>query len=238
MTIVSKVGYGEARFKHCNIPILNSRLFKFVVGEAADGTPTEFYVHEDAIAQLSTPLRTLVKSRAARVVGGNSASPSVVWKDVSKETFERFVQFAYTGNYSIPKTEERGVSSAVPPKRANGIQGVENGVAPNGIRGRVDSLGSDETSPVEATRARDISVSEKTEEDGTILNYPIPIKKHKKKKPSKAAIERATAEKESKEAAVLKPEPEPEPKPETTMSNPEPEPETKQDETQQPTETQ
>jgi len=24
------------------------------------------------------------------------------WKEVSKETFERFVQFAYTGDYSIP----------------------------------------------------------------------------------------------------------------------------------------
>jgi len=30
-----------------------------------------------------------------------------VWKDVGKGTFERFVQFAYTGDYSIPEMEER-----------------------------------------------------------------------------------------------------------------------------------
>jgi hypothetical protein len=29
-----------------------------------------------------------------------------IWKEVSKETFERFVQFAYTGDYSIPDTRE------------------------------------------------------------------------------------------------------------------------------------
>jgi hypothetical protein len=29
-----------------------------------------------------------------------------MWKEVSKETFERFVQFAYTGDYSIPDTRE------------------------------------------------------------------------------------------------------------------------------------
>jgi hypothetical protein len=29
-----------------------------------------------------------------------------MWEDVSKETFERFVQFAYTGDYSIPAARE------------------------------------------------------------------------------------------------------------------------------------
>ena len=206
--------------------ILNSRLFKFVVGEAVDGRASEFSVHEDAIAQLSTPLRTLVKSSSGAQVG------NATWKDVSKETFERFVQFAYTGNYSIPATEKRSLAEAV---KTNGVHSknvegsaksrqVANGAgphsppqtAPNGIRGRIDSLGSDETSPVEA---RETSASEKMEEDGTILKYPIPVKKNKKKKPSKAAIERS--EKESKEAAlkieketVSEPDPEPEKKPE------------------------
>ena len=163
--------------------ILNSRLFKFVVGEAVDGRASEFSVHEDAIAQLSTPLRTLVKSSSGAQVG------NATWKDVSKETFERFVQFAYTGNYSIPATEKRSLAEAV---KTNGVHSknvegsaksrqVANGAgphsppqtAPNGIRGRIDSLGSDETSPVEA---RETSASEKMEEDGTILNYPIPVK--------------------------------------------------------------
>jgi hypothetical protein len=33
-----------------------------------------------------------------------------IWKDISKETFERIVQFAYTGDYSIPKTEKRNTA--------------------------------------------------------------------------------------------------------------------------------
>ena len=160
---------------------------------------------------------------------------------MGKETFERFVQFAYTGNYSIPATEKRSLAGSaktngVHPKSADGStkpgQAANGGgphsprqAAPNGVRGRIDSLGSDETSPVEA---RDTSASEKMEEDGTILNYPIPAKKHKKKKPSKASIEKS--EKESKEAA-LKAEketmPEPDPKPEKT-----PELETKPEEAQ------
>ncbi|PVH77596.1 hypothetical protein DL98DRAFT_517313 [Cadophora sp. DSE1049] len=219
--------------------VLNSRLFKFIVGEAVDGSASEFSVHEDAIAQLSTPLRTLVKSSPSARVG------STIWKDVNKETFERFVQFAYTGNYSIPKTQKRGVAvpnaNGIHPKNVEGpakSDNAENGVttqspspvAPNGIRARVDSLGSDETSPVEARAA---SVSEKMEEDGTILNYPIPVKKHKRKKPSKAAIERA--ERESKEAAIRAEKEgvlELESKPEMDS-----EPETKPEETQ-PTETQ
>lgn len=31
--------------------------------------------------------------------------------DVSKEIFERFAQFAYTGDYSIPNVEKRGNSA-------------------------------------------------------------------------------------------------------------------------------
>ena len=31
----------------------------------------------------------------------------MIWKEVDKETFERFVQIAYTGDYSIPKPEDR-----------------------------------------------------------------------------------------------------------------------------------
>ncbi|RFU32785.1 hypothetical protein B7463_g3542, partial [Scytalidium lignicola] len=81
--------------------ILNSRIFKFIVGEDVDGNPTEFFVHEQAIAQLSSQLFTMMK-------GGLSEAQSgcAIWKDVGKNTFERFVQFAYTGDYSIPKAEK------------------------------------------------------------------------------------------------------------------------------------
>jgi len=76
------------------------------------------------------------------------------------------------------------------------------------------------------------------DEDGTILNYPVPSKKHKKKKAAKAAIEKA--EKESKEAALkaekeslteLRPQPQPEEsaeskevEPQSTEREPEPTP--------------
>ena len=81
--------------------IINSRLFKFIVGENCDGIPTEFSVHEEAIAQLSKPLQTLVKGDLSEAQAG-----CTIWKDVSKETFERFVQVAYTGDYSIPNTRK------------------------------------------------------------------------------------------------------------------------------------
>ncbi|KAF4632043.1 hypothetical protein G7Y89_g6084 [Cudoniella acicularis] len=210
--------------------ILNSRLFKFTVGEAVDGKPSEFSVHEDAIAQLSAPLRTLTKSST------ESRAGRATWKEVSKDTFERFVQYAYTGDYSIPKTEKRNL--VVPPK-VNGFHPkitAENGTsttpsspaATNGIRGRVNSLGSDGTATSEV---RDGSISEKLEEDGTILNYPIPNKKHKKKK-AKAALAAKEAElKAEKEAkdAELKTEKESveEPEPEQQAAEPlpaEPEP--------------
>ena len=98
--------------------ILNSRLFKFIVGEQADGQPTEFLVHEDAIAQLSKPLELLTK-------GDDSAR----WSDVSKETFERFAQYAYTGDYSIPKIEKRATAIALQ-KVPSSSSSAPNGVKP------------------------------------------------------------------------------------------------------------
>ncbi|TGO15904.1 hypothetical protein BTUL_0034g00260 [Botrytis tulipae] len=70
--------------------ILNSRLFKF-------------FVHEEAIVQLSRPLEALMR-------GGMSESQAgcTVWDDVSKETFEQFVQFAYTGDYTVPVPTKNG----------------------------------------------------------------------------------------------------------------------------------
>jgi hypothetical protein len=63
--------------------------------------PTEFLVYEEAIAQLSKPLHTLIKGNLSEAQAG-----CTIWKEVSKETFERFVQFAYTGDSSIPDTRE------------------------------------------------------------------------------------------------------------------------------------
>ncbi|KAH9204276.1 hypothetical protein DL95DRAFT_397100 [Leptodontidium sp. 2 PMI_412] len=35
--------------------------FQFIVGEKVNGSPTEFLVHKEAIAQLSKPLHTLTR---------------------------------------------------------------------------------------------------------------------------------------------------------------------------------
>ncbi|KAH6672841.1 hypothetical protein B0J14DRAFT_482231, partial [Halenospora varia] len=82
--------------------LIQSRSFKFIVGGGEDGALTEFVVHEEAIAQLSPRLRSLMQ-------GGlhESQTACAVWEDVSKETFKRFAQFAYTGDYSIPEGEKR-----------------------------------------------------------------------------------------------------------------------------------
>lgn len=71
------------------------------MGETVDGSPAEFHVYEEAISRLSQPLHTLIKGDLSEAKAG-----CTIWKDVSKETFERFVQFAYTGDYSIPNTRE------------------------------------------------------------------------------------------------------------------------------------
>jgi hypothetical protein len=83
--------------------IINSRLFKFVVGQDVDGRSTEISVHEEAVAQLSDMLRALMKGG----VMTESQTACATWNHVGRETFERFAQFAYTGDYSVPKTETR-----------------------------------------------------------------------------------------------------------------------------------
>ncbi|TAQ85295.1 hypothetical protein B7494_g6393 [Chlorociboria aeruginascens] len=115
--------------------IINSRLFKFTVGRTSDNGATEFFVHEEAIAQLSRPLHNLVRGDLSETQAG-----CTIWEDVSKETFERFVQFAYTGDYSVPQTEKRkGIvkqdtvedDTAFPPQEVEGEPevnyfGIEN----------------------------------------------------------------------------------------------------------------
>ena len=162
------------------------------------------------------PLRILTKSSPEARAG------QATWKDVGKDTFERFVQYAYTGDYSIPKTQKRCM--AIPTKvnsihkKTNGVdkhEKSENGVAPHssspsapngfdGIRERLDSLGSDETPDI-----RDGSISEKLDDEGTILNQPtLPTKKHKKRAARAAALEKAAKEAALKSEKEAPPEPE------------------------------
>lgn len=54
------------------------------------------------MAQLSTPLYGMMKKGYLESEAGRAT-----WDDISKETFERLAQFAYTGDYGVPKTEKR-----------------------------------------------------------------------------------------------------------------------------------
>lgn len=76
------------------------------------------------MAQLSNPLCSQMKSNWLE-----SQDACIIWDEVSKETFERLVQFAYTGDYSIPKAEKRNrvtkkqeiVTNDTPLSTLNGI---------------------------------------------------------------------------------------------------------------------
>jgi hypothetical protein len=65
-------------------------------------------VHEAAIAQLSHPLASLLTGELVEAQAG-----CTTWKYVSKGTFERFVQFAYQGDYEVVEPEPE------PPKKSN-----------------------------------------------------------------------------------------------------------------------
>jgi hypothetical protein len=198
--------------------ILNSRLFKFILGEEADGTPSEFFVHEDAIAQLSKPLYTLTKGGLPDARAGRAT-----WKGVSKETFERFVQFAYTGDYSIPKPEKRNATMKLEKTEMSVPTHPSLPSAPNGIRRRNGSEASastvephDRSASVFDNELGREPVPEKVDDDSEcILNYPNPSKKHRKKKKKKGKIE----------IKASLPEPESEPEPELAAHQPaEPQP--------------
>jgi hypothetical protein len=156
------------------------------------------------------------------------------WKDVNKETFERFVQFAYTGDYSIPKTEKRNTAVKLEKAEISVPAHPSSPSCPNGIRRRNNSHEPDEASAVEPhdrsvpvfdNGLRRESVSEKCDDDpGSILTYSsTPSKKSKKKKKAKAVIKPSLPEPEPEpepaEPELAEPEPELEPEPE-----PEPEP--------------
>ncbi|CAG8958576.1 hypothetical protein HYFRA_00009893 [Hymenoscyphus fraxineus] len=89
--------------------IIGSKTFQFIVGENVDGQKTIFDVYEEAIAKLSDELRALITRESPGPMGG-----WVVWKDVSKQTFERFYQFAVIGDYSIPEPQMRKEEEPVP----------------------------------------------------------------------------------------------------------------------------
>jgi len=188
--------------------ILNSRLFKFTVGEEVDGRSSEFFVHEAAVAQLTKPLHALTKGSSSEARAG-----SATWKGISSDTFERFTQFAYTGDYSIPRAEKRSTPEKT---EINGHNHPSSPKAPNGIPRRNGSEASASTSEPHDRPAPVLdneSVSEKVDDDGTILNYPSFNKNSKKSR------------KKKNKTGNQVPAPEPGPEPEVVEPDPSPAPE-------------
>jgi len=54
-------------------------------------------VHEQALADQSVALSILMQGKMSESLAGEAT-----WQDVDQETFIRFTQFAYTGDYSVP----------------------------------------------------------------------------------------------------------------------------------------
>ena len=73
-----------------------SRPFHFVVGEES----TCFYAHTDLIAQQSPTLAALVTGGMKEANGGCARLD-----DVDSDTFSRFLEFVYTGDYTVPDPE-------------------------------------------------------------------------------------------------------------------------------------
>jgi len=73
--------------------ILLSRSYTFIVG--ADAVPIT--VHEATLADQSPGLKALMRTEMSEGLAREAR-----WEDVDKETFMRFAQFAYIGDYSIP----------------------------------------------------------------------------------------------------------------------------------------
>ncbi|KAJ9603940.1 hypothetical protein H2200_011462 [Cladophialophora chaetospira] len=73
----------------------DSKPFKFVVGE----TGKTFYIHASLAAQQSTTLATLIEGGMVE-----SEREYAAIEDVDEDTFIRFIQFAYTGDYAVAET--------------------------------------------------------------------------------------------------------------------------------------
>jgi BTB/POZ domain len=58
----------------------------------------EILIHAEAIASQSPALNKLMRGEMSEGKTGE-----VTWADVDLATFTRFTQFAYTGDYSVPK---------------------------------------------------------------------------------------------------------------------------------------
>jgi hypothetical protein len=76
--------------------LLKSELFTFLIGEGK----TPFIVHAGAIASQSDTLDTMINGEFVE-----KHTRSATLEEVDEDTFARFCQFAYTGDYHPPESE-------------------------------------------------------------------------------------------------------------------------------------
>ena len=89
--------------------VFRSKQFVFVIG---DETKTEYTVHRDLIAKQSKALNSLVNGEMQETLDGRAT-----FEDLDDNTFVRFCQFAYTGDYTTPGFIS-GPNVVVPPSVA------------------------------------------------------------------------------------------------------------------------
>ncbi|KAK7744797.1 hypothetical protein SLS62_010030 [Diatrype stigma] len=76
--------------------LVTSKLFRFLIGPERK----EFTVHANAFSRLSQPLYALIYGGMTEARDGVA-----VWDDMDSDTFVRFCEFAYSGDYTTPKLE-------------------------------------------------------------------------------------------------------------------------------------
>lgn len=74
--------------------VFRSKPFLFLIGE----DQSEYHVQAGIIAQQSKALKALVSGTMSEASEGKAT-----FEDVTNDTFERFCQFAYTGDYTTPE---------------------------------------------------------------------------------------------------------------------------------------
>ena len=116
---------------------MSSPFFTFFIGEEAK----PMAIHTALVADQSLALRTLVTGSMKE-----AQSREATWKDVDEDTFARFAQFVYTGDYS-PTSHTLcgpGIDEANP---AVGLREVINSPSP-GLAASMEGIQNSDSSPI------------------------------------------------------------------------------------------
>lgn len=129
---LQKVTYNAVAAKtHADpVSIASSPPFTFVVGPEHK----EYTIHSALVAQQSPVLNALVNGQMKEAI-----ERRVIWEDIDEETFIRFSQFAYTGDYDKKDPKKRKAETeTVIPVQAGIISHIDEGTGwPGGINGPI-----------------------------------------------------------------------------------------------------